>query len=98
MDAIRIPHRIDEPPHFLLWSAEELAPTALGLMLGIIVDHPTICFAAGLVVSSLYKRFQESRPDGYLLHLLYRSGFLPSRERSFPNPFIRRYPMALSAW
>ncbi|MEG9883974.1 MAG: type IV conjugative transfer system protein TraL [Hyphomicrobiales bacterium] len=91
MNAIRIPHRIDEPRRLLLCKRRGAGPDDAGGGPGIIVDHPTIRFPAGLVVSSLYKRFRESRPDGYLLHPLCWSGFSPARGRSFPNPFIRRY-------
>lgn len=30
MKPVKIPRRVDEPPHLLLWSADELAPMLLG--------------------------------------------------------------------
>ncbi len=30
MKPVKIPRRVDEPPHLLLWSADELAPDAFG--------------------------------------------------------------------
>ena len=31
MEPVNIPSYIDDPPHFLLWSADEMAPILLGL-------------------------------------------------------------------
>lgn len=31
MEPVSIPSYIDDPPHFLLWSADEMAPILLGL-------------------------------------------------------------------
>ncbi|MFT0213086.1 type IV conjugative transfer system protein TraL [Pseudomonas sp. F1_0610] len=32
MEPVSIPSYIDAPPHFLLWSADEMAPILLGLV------------------------------------------------------------------
>lgn len=91
MKPIRIPSRIDEPPHILLWSADELVPMLLGLTAGILLGHAMILLLVGLAVTSLYRRFRDNNPDGYLLHLIYWSGFLPSQSKLMQNPYIKRY-------
>lgn len=83
MKAVEIPQRVDEPPHILLWSADELAPMLVGQLL--------LCCLLGLIVTKGYRRYRDNRPDGYLFHLLWRSGFWPSRARSWRNPYVRRY-------
>ncbi len=36
MEPVSILSYIDDPPHFLLWSADEIAPLMLGLVIGIL--------------------------------------------------------------
>lgn len=91
MKAVQIPQRVDEPPHLLLWSADELAPMMIGLTLGVLLGQVLICFFGGVLVTKFYRRYRDNRPDGYLWHLLYRAGFVPSRARSMRNPYVRRY-------
>lgn len=40
MEPVSIPSYIDDPPHFLLWSADEMAPILLGLVIGIFTRMP----------------------------------------------------------
>lgn len=87
MQPVKIPGRIDDPPHFLLWSADELAPMLLGLTFGIFLEQALICTLIGFFVTSAYRKFRDNSPDGYLLHLLYHAGFLPPKGRSMINPF-----------
>ena len=91
MKAVEIPQRVDEPPHVLLWSADELAPMLVGLMVGVLVGQLLLCCLLGLMVTKGYRRYRDNRPDGYLFHLLWRSGFWPCRARSWRNPYVRRY-------
>lgn len=98
MKPTQIPRRIDDPPHLLLWSLDEIVPTLLGLVIGMMLGKALICLLIGLLITNLYKRFRDNHPDGYLLHLLYWGGFLmnPSlltrqKPLSLKNPFIRRY-------
>ena len=91
MKAIEIPRRVDEPPHLLLWSADELAPMILGITIGVVIGKALICFLAGLLISGVYRRFRESRADGYLFHMIYWRGLSATRARTFRNPFARRY-------
>jgi len=86
-----IPRYVDEPPHVLLWSAEELAPVALGLAIGMLIGEAFYLTMGGLLIAKLYRRFSDGHSDGYLLHALYWMGFIPSKSKTAPNPYARRY-------
>lgn len=91
MKAVKIPQRIDDPPHLLLWSADELAPMLIGLTVGIVIGKAFICFLGGLLITNLYRRYRDSRPDGYMLHIIYWIGLLPTKGKSMINPYNRRF-------
>lgn len=91
MKPVKIARRVDEPPHLLMWSADEIAPMLLGLTVGIVIGKALICFLIGLAVTKLYSRFRDNHPDGVILHLLYWSGLLTTRARCMRNPYIRRF-------
>ena len=88
---IEIPQRIDEPVHVLLWQVDEIAPIAIGLMIGMFIGAPLILMGVGWVMTSFYRRFRDAKPDGFALHYLYWHGFMPTRSRTAPNPFTRQY-------
>lgn len=93
MKPIQIPDRIDDPPHLLLWSLDEMAPPLVLLIIGVIMGTPMKLFFAGFILTYIYRRFRESKPDGYMLHLLYWYGVPFTRSRLMLNTFIRRlYP------
>ena len=91
MKPVKIPRRIDDPPHLLLWSADEIVPMLLGLTAGVMLGKALVCFVGGLLLANLYRRFKDNHPDGYLFHMIYWHGFLISKAKSMKNPFIRRY-------
>ena len=91
MSPTPIPKYIDDPPHLLLWSADEFVPLALALLVGIFLDQKLICLAAGLLAVRFYRRYRDGRPDGLPLHALYWLGLYPSKAFTIPNPFIRRF-------
>ncbi len=91
MERIEIPRYIDDPPHFLLWSADELAPVAIGLVIGVLTANAFILTMLGLVATKFYRRFRDGKPDGYMLHGLYWSGLLPLQVIGGKNPFLRTY-------
>lgn len=86
-----IPRHVDDPPHVLLWSAEELAPVAMGLAIGMVIGEAFVLTLLGLVIANVYRRFNDGHTDGYLLHLIYWFGFLQTRAKTIPNPYARRY-------
>jgi conjugal transfer pilus assembly protein TraL len=91
MQPVKIPRRIDEPPHILLWSADELAPMLIGLVIGVVVGKALLFTVIGLIITNLYRRYRDNRPDGYLLHMIYWSGLPITRSKTFKNPYIRRF-------
>ncbi|TDX26810.1 conjugal transfer pilus assembly protein TraL [Modicisalibacter xianhensis] len=91
MEPVRIPSRIDDPVHVLLWSLDELAPMFCGLILGMAIGQATIGFLVGLMVTNFYRRYRDTHPDGYLLHIVYWAGFVFTKARSMVNPYVRRY-------
>jgi conjugal transfer pilus assembly protein TraL len=72
-------------------SVDEFAPFMLFLVLGNFLNHFFLGLGVGWVVSHLYRRFKNTRPDGYLLHLLYWVGLLPLVGRTMVNPYQREY-------
>lgn len=91
MKPVTIPRRVDDPPHILLWSADEILPMMLGLVFGIFIKQALVCFLIGFAVTNLYKRFRDDHPDGVLLHMLYWVGLTKGRARSMKNPFVKIY-------
>lgn len=91
MEPVRIPSRIDDPIHVLMWSLDEMAPIFAGLILGIAVGQAMIGFGIGLVVTNQYRKYRDNHPDGYLIHIAYWGGFMFTKASSMVNPFIRRF-------
>ena len=87
---IKFSNRVNDPPFLLMWSADELAPTLLGLVLGIMIEKAAICCALGYGCTTIYRKFRDSKPDGYFLHLLYRYGFNMNSAKTMINPFTKR--------
>lgn len=92
MKLVKIPERVDEPPSMLLWSMDELVPPILFFLAGMILfDAGMKCMLLGFVVSYIYRRFRDSKPDGYLLHMMYWHGVPMFRSKTMLNPFIKRF-------
>ena len=91
MQPTKIPKYIDDPPHLLMWSADEFVPIIIALVVGIFADQKLIFLAVGELGVKLYRRYRDGRPDGLPLHALYWIGLYPSKAWSMPNPFIRRF-------
>ena len=91
MDSIKIPRGIDDPPQVLLWSIDELLPFMAMLILGALMRQLAACALASLVLIKLFRRFRDSRPDGYLYHRLYWAGLTPLKDYSLINPYRRHF-------
>jgi conjugal transfer pilus assembly protein TraL len=91
MKQVEIPRYIDDPLHFMLWQADEIAPIGIGLFIGFYAGSPLLFAAIGAVMVHYYKKLRDSKPDGFVLHYLYWHGFVPSRSKSIPNPFVKKY-------
>ncbi|MFC0179533.1 type IV conjugative transfer system protein TraL [Thorsellia kenyensis] len=70
MKLIDIPQHIDEPPHFLFWSADEVAPLFIGIVFGILTGQALTLTVIGFLITKVYRRYRDGRPDGYLLHAI----------------------------
>lgn len=91
MEPVTIPKHVDDPVTLLIWSADEFAPAAFLLILGILIGQVTIMLVLAVVAIKAYRRFRDNRPDGYPLHAVYWIGLLPSNAITIPNPFIRAF-------
>ena len=91
MTPIEFPQSIDEPPYVLLWRVDDIAMPAIGVAVGIAVDHLWPGLAVGILLMIFYRRFREGRPEMYVLHALYWFGFIPTRSYLMPNPFCRSF-------
>ena len=89
MKKVMIPKFVDDPPSVLLWSIDEIAPLALGLVMGMIIGRALIFTVLGLVVTHLYRRHVNQNQDGFLCHWLYWHGFYFKESRTVVNPFSR---------
>ena len=91
MEPVNIPLEIDTPHQVLLWSVDEFAPFMLFLILGNFLNHFFLGLGLGWIVSHLYRRFKNTRPDGYLLHLLYWCGLTNLSGVTLVNPYKRNF-------
>lgn len=91
MEPVRIPSRIDDPIHVLMWSLDEMAPIFAGLILGIAVGQAMIGFVTGLIITNYYRKYRDNHSDGYLIHIGYWAGLLMTKSRSMVNPYARRF-------
>lgn len=91
MDQINIPTEIDTPHIILLWSVDEFVPFMVLVVLGNFTNHFFWGLGTGWVISHLYKRYKNTRPDGYLYHLLYWLGLTGLKGLTMPNPYQREY-------
>lgn len=87
---IKLSNRVNDPIFVLMWSFDELAPLLIGLVVGIMMEKAAICCAIGYAFTTVWRKYRDSKPDGYLLHLLYAYGFIPSNAKSMINPFVKR--------
>lgn len=91
MQPVVIPRRVDEPPHLLLWSMDELAPILIGMFCGVMFGSMGLFLLAGMVIAHFYGKYRDNHPDGFFLHLIYWAGFPITRSRLFVNPYCRQY-------
>jgi len=90
MASTPIPRELSKPQQLLFLTIDELVPFGLGFVIGIASGWFFTCVALGVAGSVFFRRYRDSRPDGFLLHLLYWYGLAPIKGRSVINPFHRR--------
>lgn len=91
MEPVHIPVEIDTPHQVLLWSVDEFVPFMVCLVLGNFLNHFFLGLGLGWIVAHLYRRFKNTRPDGYLLHVLYWVGLTKLTGLTIVNPYQREY-------
>ena len=69
MESIELPRAIDEPPTILLWSADEMAPLVLAIVLGMLIGQAFICVLIGFFISHWYRRLLRSSEELSLLNI-----------------------------
>lgn len=90
-EGVDIPAGIDDAPQVLLWNVNEMAPIILGLVLGMITGNAAIFTGIGLLATQIYRRVSASKPDGFMIHMLYWMGLPLRGSRTIPNSFIRLF-------
>ena len=95
MEPVTIPKHIDDPVTLLVWSADEFAPAAFMLILGILIGQVTAMTVLSFIAIKAYRRFRDNRPDGFPLHAAYWVGMLPSKATTIPSarqktPFFKK--------
>lgn len=89
---INIPRRIGDPPHIILWPADEFLPIFIGLAFGMPFRQALVGTIIGIGISRLYSRYKDSKPDGYPLHLARKYGlFTASKSRSLRRTTEKTY-------
>ncbi len=91
MQPVPLPREVDEAEVFLLWTADEAIPFILICLVGFMLDQLLVSAVVGAVCVKLFRKYKESRPDGFLLHAAYWFGLVPIRRRTIGNPFVREY-------
>jgi len=91
MHPVKLPKYIDDPITLLIWSADEFVPFTLVLLIGMLIGQLLVALLLSLVVIKFYRRYRESRPDGYIQHALYWLGLYQGHIRTRPNPYIRTF-------
>ncbi len=92
MKPLRMPRNLDDELVILFWSADELVPAAVIFIVGVLIAQKLICLAVALIITRLFRRLKEGRPDGFLLHLGYWYGVIGGgRGYSMPNAFIGEF-------
>lgn len=91
MEQHEIPQTLDAPPLALIFNASHLFCFIGFAVAGVIVGHPFIAGALGIIFGSFFNKFADSKPDGYLRHLLYYRGLPFLTGRSCPNGMEREF-------
>ncbi len=90
---MQFPRYLDAPPRFLFWTFNDLIPFAAAALLGILADSLLSGMLIGVVLAWFFRRYQDTKPNGYVQHVAYWYGVLPMSGRTAINSFIRAiYP------
>lgn len=92
MKSLRMPRHVDDPKTFIVFTVDELVPVGAGLITGVIVEQIFLCTLIGVALAKFLRRYIDTQPDGYILHLLYWWAVAPMGKptRAIPSA-LRRY-------
>lgn len=90
-ETIRLPRSIDEPPMMLFWRSDELVPLAILFIVGFVAKQIFICLVLGFLSIKIVRKYRDIKPDGYVIHYLWKKGIFPIKSRTAKNPFETKY-------
>lgn len=91
MERQKLPNHVDDPQQFLMWSVDEVLPLVIAFLIGFMLEQVIIFTCIGFLITKVYRRFRDSRPDGFMLHALYWHGIGAIRGKTVRNPFEREF-------
>lgn len=86
-EPVKLPREVDDPPLMLMWSADELITFFICFFIGFLLERVLIFVVIGYFVVKVVRRYRNSRPDGYIIHLMYWIGVPLGKSRTLPNPY-----------
>ena len=88
----KIPNYQDDPAQLFFWEFDEFLLLAVFFGVGLVVNHLFAIMCVAWVTLRAYRKVRDRRANFFVVHLLYwKSGIGPTKARTVPNPFIRRY-------
>ncbi len=91
MQQHKIPQTLDAPTLALIFNASHLFSFIGFTIAGVIIGHPFYAGALGIAFGSLFTRYADKKPDGYLRHISYFLGAPVLSGRSYPNGVEREF-------
>lgn len=89
MDQHEIPQTLDDPPLALIFNAHQFISFFIGVIVGVVFNHPFLLGFVGLVLGRFFTRYADSRADGFLRHMLYFHGLPVLTGRRLPHGLDR---------
>lgn len=91
MEEHLIPQSLDAPPLALIFNASQLFSFIGFAVVGVVVDHPFIAGALGVVFGSFLNKYADKKPDGFLRHMSYYYGLPVITGRVYKNGLDREF-------
>lgn len=82
---------IDDPPYFLFWPLPDAIPLLFSICIGIYLDAFVYSVVLGIFITWVLRKFNQKQKPGYLLHIIYSMGWLFTKSKTLPNPFINKF-------
>ena len=91
MEEHQIPQTLDAPPLALIFNASQLFSFIGFAVVGVVIDHPFIAGAIGVVFGSFLNKYADKKPDSFLRHMSYFRGLPLMSGRCYPNGLEREF-------